>query len=230
MLRGTAFVLAIGAMALAASLMPGPTLKTDLVPVRMANPAQVLLVAPHEVTVAEWNACFTDGACSYSPKSRVKNSNMPVTEVNYFDVNEYITWINAMNGKTLRLPTSEEWTWLNRSLQKPPLPPAFTDPRLAWAADYLKRPVASGPVKPAGTFSTTADGISDLDGNVWEWTSTCAKPLRNGSDPDDCPAYVAEGEHEAAISIFVREPASGGCATGTPPTHVGFRLVADVQQ
>ena len=29
----------------------------------------------------------------------------------------------------------------------------------------------------------------------------------------------------AMLSVFVRDPASGGCAAGTPPANVGFRLV-----
>jgi hypothetical protein len=40
------------------------------------------------------------------------------------------------------------------------------------------------------------------------------------------------GEHVAAMSYLIRNPARGGCAVGTPPAHLGLRLVSDrmVQQ
>jgi formylglycine-generating enzyme required for sulfatase activity len=226
MLRGVAAIL-LGAVLVS---WPGShhnaTFLEHMVPVTMLDDAtRTLLVTPFEVTQAEWQHCVRDSGCSH--KLSASKANMPVTGVNWFDVNEYITWANAQSEGRLRLPTRAEWHWLNRELQKPEAPPAFTDPRLAWAANYGNERVVEGPVKPRGSFSKTSDGVSDLDGNVWEWTSTCAKPLPNGSDPSYCPAYVAEGEHEAAIAIFVREPASGGCATGTPPSHVGFRLVSE---
>ena len=47
------------------------------------------------------------------------------------------------------------------------------------------------------------------------------------NEPQRCPAYLAEGLHEAAVSVFVRDPVVGGCALGTPPANIGFRLVAD---
>lgn len=95
---------------------------------------------------------------------------------------------------------------------------------MAWAADYGSMPAISGVIRPSGGFGALPNGISDLTGNVWEWTATCAK---DGFDPSRCPAYKVEGQHETALSIFVRDPFSGGCAAGTPPNHVGFRLVSD---
>jgi formylglycine-generating enzyme required for sulfatase activity len=198
------------------------SLRAQMIPVAIAGYA--LQVSPHEVTVASWRQCYADGGCSHLPISSAVSDQLPVTGVNWLDVNEYLTWANTRDGGGLRLPTLDEWRVIARSLAHEKPAPRFTDPRLAWAANYGQENVQSGPPRIAGSFSTTPERISDLDGNVWEWTSSCAKP----GFGDHCPAYVAAGEHEAAISIFVRDPASGGCATGTPPTHLGFRLVADM--
>jgi hypothetical protein len=46
-------------------------------------------------------------------------------------------------------------------------------------------------------------------------------------DPSRCPAFFVGGEHVAAMSYLERDPARGGCAVGTPPAHLGMRLVAD---
>jgi hypothetical protein len=80
-------------------------------------------------------------------------------------------------------------------------------------------------LRPRGSFKLSPDGIADLDGNVWEWTSGCANPA---FAHDTCPAFIAMGEHEAVVPIFVRDPASGGCATGIPPANLGLRLVSDM--
>ena len=204
------------------------TFRESMVPVKMAGPAgKILYVSPIEVTVGDWQRCVQQKACSYMPKLAGSEVHKPLTGINWFDVNEYLSWANLRSGGSLRLPTKEEWLWLNRNLVKPKPAPLFTDPRLAWAAEYGQEKTPGGPVRPSGAFTTTSDGIADLDGNVWEWTKTCAVKGFEGKDKGYCPAYVVEGEHEAVISVFERNPAAGGCATGTPPTYLGLRLVAD---
>ena len=146
---------------------------------------------------------------------------MPMTGVNWFDVANYLTWFNARHGTQLRLPSAVEW----RAFSKVPEPraqrPLFTDPRLAWAANYGQEEGPGGPVRIQGSWPRTPDGIADVAGNVWEWTSSCAV----STDAAHCPAMKAMGAHVAAVSVFVRNPESGGCATGKPPSHIGFRLV-----
>jgi formylglycine-generating enzyme required for sulfatase activity len=162
------------------------------------------------------------------PASSSVSDQLPVTGVNWFDVNEYLKWANAREGGDLRLPTLAEWRVIARALAHEKPAPLFTDPRLAWASNYGREAAPSGPPRVVGSFSTTSEGISDLDGNVWEWTSSCFKPGFESATENRCPAFVVAGEHEAMMSLFVRDPASGGCALGTPPTHLGFRLVSDL--
>ena len=197
------------------------SLKMEMMPVAIAG--HTVQVSRHEVTVASWRQCYAEGGCSHLPASTSTSDQWPVTGVNWFDVNEYLSWANAHEGRSLRLPTLEEWRMIARTLAHEKPAPRFNDPRLAWAANYGQEIAPSGQPRAAGTFSMTPEGIADLDGNVWEWTSSCTQPGFGAR----CPAYVAAGEHEAAVSVFVRDPASGGCATGMPPTHLGFRLVSD---
>ena len=135
-----------------------------------------------------------------------------------------IRWINARDGKAYRLPTADEWSAISNGLSRRKTKKLFDDPRLAWAADYGAMETVSAKVQPSGSFGSNANGVADLAGNVWEWTSTCATP---GADDRDCPAYIAAGLHEAAVSVFIRDPAYGGCALGVPPANIGFRLVED---
>jgi len=190
---------------------------------------RTLSVARFEVTEAEWRRCYQEGGCSHLPPAAKtpRKQDFPVTGVNRFDVAEFIAWVNAHASRTYRLPTAEEWKSFAPNSEPPkPRKKLFDDPRLAWAADYGSMPEVSAQVEASGHFGTKKNGIVDLDGNVWEWTGSCVRP---GFSDADCPAYTVEGLHETALSVFIRDPASGGCAAGTPPANIGFRLVADVE-
>jgi formylglycine-generating enzyme required for sulfatase activity len=178
-----------------------------------------------EVTRAQWKSCYEAGGCSFLPNSAEVESgtSLPATGLNFFDVQEYMAWINRSTGKKYRLPTAAEWRIAASELPQNPYRKIFSDPRLAWAADYYATPEIDPRVRPSGGFGTFSNGISDLSGNVWEWTSSCVvdEPINH------CPAFLAEGLHEAKLSAFVRDPAVGGCGAGIPPANVGFRLVRE---
>ena len=88
-------------------------------------------------------------------------------------------------------------------------------------------PKLSRTLRPIGSFKTTSSGIADLNGNVWEWTSDCYAGSLQNVEKSKCPAFYVGGEHVAAVPVFTRKPAQGGCAVGTPPAHLGLRLVSE---
>lgn len=183
----------------------------------------------HEVTIAEWNRCAADGACEVMLRARPdqEENTTPATGLSYLDVQQYVSWINEKAQHDFRLPTAEEW----RVMAAPVLPdapdPLFTDPSLTWASSYLTEGQAPRALKPQGSFSTSSEGIVDLDGSVWEWTMECYDGITSGADLDRCPAFFVGGEHVAAMSYLIRDPARGGCVVGTPPAHLGMRLISD---
>jgi formylglycine-generating enzyme required for sulfatase activity len=199
----------------------------ELVAVDLPGRDRSLFVARHEVSYAAWQACHAAGACSYLPPAAFQGdaSRYPITGINALDAEAFIAWANRAAGASYRLPTPEEWRVLALKVLPEKPPPLFTDPRLAWAASYNAERRVPAKLRPRGSFKLSPDGIADLDGNVWEWTSGCANPA---FAHDTCPAFIAMGEHEAVVPIFVRDPASGGCATGIPPANLGLRLVSDI--
>ncbi len=186
-------------------------------------------VQRHEVTIAEWNMCHDQGACTQRLRARPDQdaAKTPATGLSYLDAQEFLAWINRQTDQAYRLPTASEWDAMAASVLPEAPDPLFTDPSLTWASSYLIEGEAPRALKPQGSFSISPEGIADLDGSVWEWTQECYMGASEGVDISRCPAFFVGGEHVAAMSYLIRDPARGGCAVGTPPAHLGMRLVAD---
>lgn len=182
-----------------------------------------------EVSVAEWNICAAEGHCAVSLRVRPdqKPETTPATGLSYEDVQQYINWLNTQTRQRFRLPTATEWEHMAADVLPEEPDPLFTDPSLTWASTYLTEGTTPRALKPQGSFSTSPEGVADLDGSVWEWTMACYAGAEEGIDRDRCPAYFVGGEHVAAMSYLIRDPARGGCAVGSPPAHLGPRLISD---
>lgn len=214
----------------AAWLTRGPEPNPDFLPEFSSQPWQgpdgPLYVARYEVTISEWNRCADAGACTLSlrPRPGQNPETTPATGVNWLDSQEYLNWINEQANFPLRLPTRAEWEAMAATVLPEDPDPIFTDPNLSWAADYLTELDYPRALRETGSFSETSEGIADLDGPVWEWTSDC---YTDGALDERCPAFWAGGLHQSVIPVFTRDPAQGGCAVGAPPAHLGLRLVSD---
>jgi len=234
-LRRSFGVLAVAALIGAASFARGPDFDPTFAPVLAQSPVvfadgTTLHVQKYEVTVAEWNRCNDAKACTQ--RLRVTGNRtaqtMPATGLSYVDVSEYLAWINTATGHDYRLPTLAEWEYMAAEVLPEAPDPIFTDPELTWASAYLTEPQTKRTLHPQGVFDTTSQGIVDLNGSVWEWTNDCYAGASKGDvTRDQCPAFFVGGEHIAAISFLVRDPARGGCAVGVPPAHLGMRLVTE---
>lgn len=198
-------------------------------PVIMADGSK-LYAQKYEVSIAEWNACHAAGGCTlFLSSSKSKPAlTTPATGLSFMDVGEYLTWINKTTGHQFRLPSLAEWEHMAAPVLPDDPDPIFTSPELTWASAYLTEPQTKRTLRARGSFATTAEGIVDLDGSVWEWTSDCYAGASEGQvSADRCPAFFVGGEHVAAISYLIRDPARGGCAVGSPPAHLGMRLVTE---
>lgn len=233
LLKWTLMLLAVAALIGVALFPRGPDVAFR--PVMAENAVvlpdgKALYVQKYEVTVAEWNACHAAGACNLALRAAGNRTEaeMPATGLSFVDVGEYLEWINAVTGDGYRLPSLLEWEYMAAEVLPQAPDPIFTNPDLTWASAYLLEPQTKRTLRPQGTFDTTSQGIVDLNGSVWEWTQDCYAGASQGQvSPDRCPAFYVGGEHVAAMSFLIRDPARGGCAVGTPPAHLGMRLVSD---
>lgn len=90
-------------------------------------------------------------------------------EVNYLEAKAFCTWKSARTGRSLRLPTEDEWTRLRDNANLPDQPYWDTAPGNInleyWASSC-----------PVDRFQH--GDFFDIIGNVWQWTETPIFPFR----------------------------------------------------
>lgn len=203
--------------------------------VKMQRPFTIMR---HEVTNAEYQRCVEEDACAARPGAP-EGANLPAVMASWRDAQAYASWLSRKLGGRYRLPTDAEWTYAagSRAPNESPIVLDSNDPAKWWLARY-EREANADPVdkdaKPTGSFGANEHGLLDVAGNVWEWTSDCFTRSTLGHDgaavaveTRNCGVRVVEGPHRTYESDFIRDPRGGGCAVGTPPTNLGFRLVRD---
>lgn len=172
------------------------------------------------------------------PKRPAAPGNHPVTQVSWFDANAFC----AAYG--MRLPTEYEWERAARMGQTPdghvfktgdPIELSRHYLLNAWEGTFpLLNTAADGyrTTSPVGAFGTAPSGLTDMAGNVWEWTSSWYVPY---GAPDREPAS-GDGERVSRGGSFLCSPqfCQGYRASArnhsTPDTsleNIGFRCVAD---
>ncbi|MGO4667839.1 formylglycine-generating enzyme family protein [Bosea sp. 2RAB26] len=198
-----------------------------------------LAVMKNQVTVADYLRCVKARACPMAGTDAAA-ADRPVVGVSWRDTQAYASWLSRETGATFRLPTDEEWAYAAASrFHDDALPESLDggDPGQRALAIYDRdasrvTTVAKAP-QPIGSFGANENGLLDLAGNVWEWTDTCFQRIAVDATGArtavlaNCGVRVVEGRHRAYMSDFVRDARAGGCASGTPPSNLGFRLVRD---
>jgi formylglycine-generating enzyme required for sulfatase activity len=126
--------------------------------------------------------------------SNVKGYNLPVEQVNWKDVQEFIQKLNQMTGKAYRLPTSAEWQYAASVSGDP-----NADIRTKWAGTNIESELgkfawfkdnSQNTTNPVGTKQPNALGLYDMTGNVWEM---CVDSAVNIDNPSSGPSLFICG-------------------------------------
>lgn len=145
------------------------------------HPEQVapFQIGKYEVSFDEWDACVADQGCEHWPDDHGRGrGKLPVSDVSWDDVQQYLAWLNRKTGQGYRLPSEAEWEYAARSGQ----PGAFASGTCLSRkmANYNGAPQDSstceretpsrGPLS-VGSLQANRWGLHDMHGNVAEWVS-----------------------------------------------------------
>ena len=208
-------------------------IEAPLTSVRFTRPLSIM---KHQVSAADYQRCVDAAGCRALSPGVKPAADRPAVQISWHDADAYAAWLSRHTGEHYRLPTDEEWAYAAGSRYKDDtLPVDDGDPSKRWLARYDResnRDVgADNEPQPSGHFGVNENGLYDMSGNVWEWTSTCFVRTRLNEQGQavaknsNCGVRVAEGQHRSYVTDFIRDARAGGCAAGVPPDHLGFRLV-----
>jgi formylglycine-generating enzyme required for sulfatase activity len=197
-----------------------------------------LTIMKHQVTRADYRRCVAEAGCQSIDRDPTASGEEPMVGVSWHDAQAYAVWLSRKTGRRYRLPTDEEWAlaagsrfhdegWPNLEISD------RAQLRLArYEQESAQEPVDKTPLA-VGSFGANENGLLDVAGNVWEWSDTCFVRIaldlagRQTAAVRNCGVRVVQGRHRAYVTDFIRDARAGGCAVGTPPANLGFRLVRD---
>ena len=154
--------------------------------------AKPFALSKFEVTFEEWDACVAAAACPRVP-DRWGRERMPVINVSWVDIKQYVSWLSQLTYKEYRLPTEAEWEYAAR---------AGVNTRYSWGDDLgMGNANCDGcgsqwdlqQTAPVGSFKPNRAGLYDMHGNVWEWVEDSWHENYDVA-PTDGSAWVRGGD------------------------------------
>ena len=180
-----------------------------------------------EVTQALWQAVMGISVSQIASKryrdTKGVGSNYPMYYVSWEDCQEFITKLNALTGKTFRLPTEAEWEFAARggnNSQGFKYSGSNTLSNVAW---YYSN--GSSTNHPVATKAPNELGIYDMSGNVTEWCNDwygryTSESQTNPTGPDSGKYRVRRGGCWGSFA--------GNCRVsyryGTTPAYISIDL------
>jgi len=195
-----------------------------------------------------------DGKWQHQPNASWKDPGFaqgtthPVTCASWNDATAYAQWLSAKSGHRYRLPSASEWEYAARAGADGVHPwnssgSACAEANVADQSAARRYPgwdvfaCDDGYVNtaPVGSFSANAFGLSDMLGNVFEWTQDCWHDDYSGAPTDgsartdgDCTQRELRGGSWFSSPSYVTASYRDHFAADYRASSVGFRLVRDI--
>ena len=179
-------------------------------------------IGKYEVTQAQWKAVMGN------KPSLFQGDNLPVENVSWDDIQEFIKKLNQLTGKTYRLPTEAEWEYAARGGKKSKgykYAGSNTLEVVAWYdgnSNYKTHPV--------GQKQPNELGLYDMSGNVEEWCQDWygnynSSSQTNPTGPASGSCRVIRGSSWGHPALFCRVSSRIYFFPSYGVSSCGFRLV-----
>jgi formylglycine-generating enzyme required for sulfatase activity len=173
-----------------------------------------------EVTQAQWQAVMGDNPSSF------KGDNLPVEEVSWNDVQEFIRKLNQGDSKyQYRLPTEAEWEYACRAGTTGDY--AGDLDAMAWYGSN-----SNNQTHPVGQKQANKWGLYDMHGNVWEWCQDWYDSNYYGQSPGADPTGPTAGSYRVyrgggwlSTAASCRSAIRFSISPGDRRYVLGFRLL-----
>ena len=184
-------------------------------------------IGKYEVTQAEWQAVMGS-----NPSFFTSDDNLPVEQVCWDDCQTFITKLNALTGKTFRLPTEAEWEYAARGGNKSKGYKYAGSNNIGDVAWYDSN--SGSKTHAVGTKQPNELGLYDMSGNVYEW---CSDWYGSYSSPSQTnPTGASSGSNRVnrggswfSFAWYCRVSFRYCSSPGNRDDYLGLRLALPVQ-
>lgn len=185
---------------------------------------QSFAIGRYEVTQEQWFAVMGNNP------SANKGRTLPVEQVSWDDVQQFIAKLNQKTGQKYRLPSEAEWEYAARAGTTTQWSFGDDESKLGNYAWHARN--SGGKTQVVGQKLPNAFGLFDMHGNVWEWTQDCWHSNYSGA-PTDGSAWmngctdtywVLRGGSWNLSPAYLRSASRSYFIPDIRVTYFGFRL------
>jgi formylglycine-generating enzyme required for sulfatase activity len=180
--------------------------------------------AEHDELLDEWYGAHHTDKPQLWLNPTFNAPTQPVVGICLFESLAFARWLQAQSGQAVGLPTATEWEAAARGVGARRWPWSGTDPE-RWQINA--DPAHLRCTSPIGVFpaADTPDGLTDMAGNAWEWTTSL---YTNRLDESSFNTEAPNGLARRVVRGGSWDSTSEGCHAsfcgGSPPDDRNFSL------
>lgn len=182
-----------------------------------------------EVTQALWKAVMGYNSDILFTDDAGRGNDYPAYAVTMDNCLEFLNKLNALTGKSFRLPTEAEWEYAARGGERSNNYKFSGSNDIEAVAWYKKN---SDKTHPVGQKDPNELGLYDMSGNVFEWCSDRFRAYDSNaaSDQSGSPLdlqYVVRGGGVKSSATRCRVSYRMGAVKASQDMRLGFRIVLE---